>query len=263
LNSEPTFLNPCYKMLILNFNLPPCSHFSFFAKVVLLKVVHRLTIYRSTKFDGPTLTGASFTSASKIWTSSSLERLQLRYWKLLHWGHLQCHDLCTEFHKICQLVQKFIGGQIHRHKGDYISLLSSFRKEIRLKRSINIGLSRYSSYSFLTSAKDGLCGQRHAPAALYPRYPLGRRLAGSQIWSGHRGYRRNTLPLPRTEPLSSGHPVRTQTLYCLSYPSCYIYTDIREIGLGCVDWIRLSQDRDRWRAVVSAVMNLLVLTPRS
>jgi hypothetical protein len=39
--------------------------------------------------------------------------------------------------------------------------------------------------------------------------------------------------------------------------------DLREIGLGGVDSIRLAQDRDRWRAVVSAVMNLRVLTPRS
>jgi hypothetical protein len=39
--------------------------------------------------------------------------------------------------------------------------------------------------------------------------------------------------------------------------------DRREIGLGGVDWIRLSQDRDRWRAVVSVVMNLQVLEPRS
>jgi hypothetical protein len=39
--------------------------------------------------------------------------------------------------------------------------------------------------------------------------------------------------------------------------------DLREIGMGCVDWIRLSRDRDRWRAVVSAVMNLRVLAPRS
>jgi hypothetical protein len=42
-----------------------------------------------------------------------------------------------------------------------------------------------------------------------------------------------------------------------------IRMDLREIGLGDVDWIRLSQDRDRWRAVVSAVMNLRVLAPRS
>jgi hypothetical protein len=39
--------------------------------------------------------------------------------------------------------------------------------------------------------------------------------------------------------------------------------DLGEIGLGIVDWIRLAQDRDRWRAVVSAVMNLHILAPRS
>jgi hypothetical protein len=38
---------------------------------------------------------------------------------------------------------------------------------------------------------------------------------------------------------------------------------LREIGLGGVDWNRLAQDRDRWRAFVSAVMNLRVLAPRS
>jgi hypothetical protein len=42
-----------------------------------------------------------------------------------------------------------------------------------------------------------------------------------------------------------------------------IRMDLREIGLGGVDWIRLAQGRDRWRAVVSAVMNLLVLASRS
>jgi hypothetical protein len=36
---------------------------------------------------------------------------------------------------------------------------------------------------------------------------------------------------------------------------------LREIGWGGVDWIRLAQDRDRWRAVVNAVMNLRVLAP--
>jgi hypothetical protein len=42
-----------------------------------------------------------------------------------------------------------------------------------------------------------------------------------------------------------------------------IRMNLREIGLGGVDWIRLAQDRDRLGAVVSAVMNLRVLVPRS
>jgi hypothetical protein len=33
---------------------------------------------------------------------------------------------------------------------------------------------------------------------------------------------------------------------------------LREVGWGCVDWIGLAQDRDRWRVLVSAVMNLRV-----
>jgi hypothetical protein len=43
-----------------------------------------------------------------------------------------------------------------------------------------------------------------------------------------------------------------------------IRMDLREIDLGGggVDWIRLAQNRDRWRAVMSAVMNLRVLAPR-
>jgi hypothetical protein len=39
--------------------------------------------------------------------------------------------------------------------------------------------------------------------------------------------------------------------------------DPREISLGAVDWIQLAEERDRWRAVVSAVMNLRVLAPQS
>jgi hypothetical protein len=38
---------------------------------------------------------------------------------------------------------------------------------------------------------------------------------------------------------------------------------LREIGLGSVDWIQLSQDRDRWRDLVNTVMNFRVLAPRS
>jgi hypothetical protein len=37
-----------------------------------------------------------------------------------------------------------------------------------------------------------------------------------------------------------------------------IKIDLREIGFGDVDWIRLAQDRDRWWALVNTVMNLRV-----
>jgi hypothetical protein len=37
-----------------------------------------------------------------------------------------------------------------------------------------------------------------------------------------------------------------------------IKLELKEVGCGDVDWIELAQDRDRWRALVNAAMNLRV-----
>jgi len=37
-----------------------------------------------------------------------------------------------------------------------------------------------------------------------------------------------------------------------------IRMDLQDLGCGYVDWTGLAQDRDRWRTLVSAVMNLRV-----
>ena len=34
-----------------------------------------------------------------------------------------------------------------------------------------------------------------------------------------------------------------------------IKMDLQEVGKGCGDWMGLAQDRDRWRALVTTVMN--------
>jgi len=37
-----------------------------------------------------------------------------------------------------------------------------------------------------------------------------------------------------------------------------ISMDLPEVGCGYMDWIGLAQDKDRWRTLVSALMNLRV-----
>ena len=37
-----------------------------------------------------------------------------------------------------------------------------------------------------------------------------------------------------------------------------IKTDLQEVGVGCGDWMELADDRDRWRALESTVMNFRV-----
>jgi hypothetical protein len=89
------------------------------------------------------------------------------------------------------------------------------------------GERKYSYYTFFTSALDGGEWAASAPATLYTRYPLNGRLGGPQSWSGHRGNRKNPLPLPGIEPRSSSHPVCSQTLQLtaitnLNQPATYV-----------------------------------------
>jgi hypothetical protein len=78
------------------------------------------------------------------------------------------------------------------------------------------GERRYSSYSF-TSILDGVSGQRHAPAALYP----GRK---DPHWIGDYVGPRAGLDAGAAKKIfcpcrgsNSDRPARSQTLYCLSY----------------------------------------------
>jgi hypothetical protein len=96
----------------MNFNIQTAaiSCILFLTKMVLLKVVHPLKIHQYTKFHGPTLTGASFASTSEVWTSAILEWLKIRDWKVRCRGHLQWHNLSTEFHKNLPIGSKVIRG---------------------------------------------------------------------------------------------------------------------------------------------------------
>jgi len=79
--------------------------------------------------------------------------------------------------------------------------------------------------------------------------------SGRMSWAGHvvcmgmRGVYRDMVGKPEGKrPL--GRPRRRW--------EDNIKFDIQEIGCGGMDWIELVQDRDRWRALVNAVMNLPV-----
>jgi hypothetical protein len=79
-------------------------------------------------------------------------------------------------------------------------------------------------------------------------------------WAGHvacMGGRRNMYRVLVGKPEGKGPLERPRRRW-----EDGIKMDLSEIGWGGVEWIHLAQDRDRWRAVVNAVMKLRVLAPR-
>ena len=73
----------------------------------------------------------------------------------------------------------------------------------------------------------------------------------------HRLYRRVSNTLPATLFYVALLPVLFQLYNVTRLDECN-RMDLQEVGLGYEDWIGLAQDRDRWRALVSAVRNLRV-----
>jgi hypothetical protein len=71
----------------------------------------------------------------------------------------------------------------------HINFCDPVKKLSRYRHAGDKGERKYSSYSFLISALDGVCGHTSVGA----QYPLYRRLGGPQSCSGHGGYRKNKL----------------------------------------------------------------------
>jgi hypothetical protein len=75
-------------------------------------------------------------------------------------------------------------------------------------------------------------------------------------WAGHvarMGVRRNVCRILVGNP-EGKRPLGRLTLRWVDN----IKMDLREKGWDGVDWIDLAQDRDQWRALVNAVMNLRI-----
>jgi hypothetical protein len=76
------------------------------------------------------------------------------------------------------------------------------------------------------------------------------------IWAGHEarmGQRRGVYRVSVEKP-ERMRPLRRPRLRSADN----ITMDLLEVGCGSLDWIELSQDRERWRALVKSVMNLRV-----
>ena len=75
-------------------------------------------------------------------------------------------------------------------------------------------------------------------------------------WAGHvarKGERRSVYRILVRKPVRKRPPGRPRNRW-----EDNIKMDLQEVGCGGMDWIELAQDRDRWLALVNAVVNLWV-----
>ena len=78
----------------------------------------------------------------------------------------------------------------------------------------------------------------------------------SLVWAGHverMGERRGVYRLLAGKPEGKRQLWRPRRRW-----EDNIKMNIQKVGCGSMDWIELTQDRDRWRALLNAVMNLRV-----
>jgi hypothetical protein len=104
----------------------------------------------------------------------------------------------------------------YEYRGTQLEMEGIAKQSSPATRHIVANGERCSSYSFLTSALNGVSGHCHPPAELNlrkePRYSLDMSLGGHQSWSGHRGKRKTLLPLPGNESLFVQSVVRHSSL---------------------------------------------------
>jgi hypothetical protein len=143
-------------------------------------------------------------------------------------------------------------------------LVSNIKEEHRLRVFGNWALRRISG-----PKRDEVTGQRRKLHSgelhnLYSSPDIIRQIKSRRVrWAGHvarMGEGRNVYRVLVGKPEGKRPLERLRRRW-----EDGIRMDLREIdwGGGCVEWIDLAQNRDRWRAVVNAVMNLRVLAPRS